>query len=537
MVLGITLSEKFYKQTTLPTFTSKESDKEEVRAPIPEKIGPYKIETLLAKGGISLLYLGIEPETKQVRVIKVLSPKYVNNREMMEHFLWEAKIIGMTNHPNIVKVFDYGPWEEGVYIAMEFIRGVSLRQFLMQQSFSLKRSLDIILQVAYALSHLHSHGVIHRDLKPENILIAEDGEVKVIDFGIAQLHEEGKPGKALPLIGTPSYMSPEQKEDPSHVSFSSDIYALGIITYELVLGKLSYGIINLSYLPAGLQKIVGKALSVSPKERYQNIVEFITDLTNYYKSPEIEKDRPGGDQILEMLETLQKEDQALSTFTPPNWSQVDIGIAKESRDAEFGLYLDFFKFANNTMAIVLIQTKSSWIASSLHVGVARGIIKSLMQPHLTNADKAFSPTAFATTLNNLMCSDYHIKEKFFMSVLKIIPMNDSLSFLSCGLSPLFHISQGTNSVRMITTENPLIGENPNATFIDSGDNWNDGDLLVFHSFPFKESLVHSLQRTISKNVLLSPMRLCKILLEDVKHDPFFDELRKPKLVLSLQRLG
>lgn len=529
------MAEKFYKQTTLPSFESKEK---EISIPIPEKIGKYKIETLLAKGGISLLYLGLEPDTKEIRVVKVLSPKYVNHPEMMEHFLWEAKIIGITNHPNIVKVFDYGEWEGGLYIAMEFIRGVSLRQFLMQQSFSLKRSLDIILQVAYALSHLHSHGVIHRDLKPENILIAEDGEAKVIDFGIAQLHEEGKqPSKTLPLIGTPSYMSPEQKEDPSHVSFASDIFSLGIITYELVLGKLSYGMINLSYLPSGLQRIIGKGLAVSVQERYQNIVEFITDLTNYYKSPEIEKDRPGGDQILEMLEILHREDQALSTFSPPLWPQVDIGIAKESRDEQMGLYLDFFKFANNTMAIVLIQTHSSKVASSLHVGVARGMIKSLMQPYIANAEKPFIPTVFSSMLNQLICSDQHIKEKFFLSIVKIIPMNDSLSFLSCGLSPLYHVAQGTNTVRMISSENPLIGADPNVTFVDSGDNWNDGDLLVLPSFPYLENLVRFLQKTISKNILLSPMRLCKVLMEEAKQDPSFEEIYHPKVVITLQRFG
>jgi len=288
--------EKFYKQSTLPSYEPKEG----TPPPLPEKIGPYKIETLLNRSGMSLLYLGLDPETKQPLAIKVLSPEYVNHPEMTDHFLWEAKIIQLTDHPNIVKLSDYGKWEEGVYIAMEFIRGVSLRQFLMQQSFSLKRCLDIILQIAYALSHLHSHGVVHRDLKPENILIAEDGEVKVVDFGIAQLHEEneGKPDFRHQIVGTPSYMSPEQKENPANASFASDIFSLGIITYELILGKLSYGMINLSLLPAGLQRIVGKALAVSMPERYQEILDFITDLTDYYKSPAIEKDRPGGDQVL-----------------------------------------------------------------------------------------------------------------------------------------------------------------------------------------------------------------------------------------------
>ena len=106
---------------------------------------------------------------------------------------------------------------------MEFIQGVSLKQFILQNSLSNKRSLEILLQVAYALLHLHTHGVIHRDLKPENILITEDGGVKVIDFGIAQLDQEDSSLTKITrggLIGTPSYMSPEQKKAPSKASYS-----------------------------------------------------------------------------------------------------------------------------------------------------------------------------------------------------------------------------------------------------------------------------------------------------------------------------
>ena len=103
---------------------------------------------------MSLLYMGIQPETRQMLAIKVLSPTFVTNPEMVAQFLKETKIIGMTNHPNIVKLYGEGQWEGGLYIAMEFIRGVSLRQFIEQQSLSMKRCIDIILQVAYALCHL-----------------------------------------------------------------------------------------------------------------------------------------------------------------------------------------------------------------------------------------------------------------------------------------------------------------------------------------------------------------------------------------------
>lgn len=520
---------KFYKQTTLPSFEEKEGE----IPPIPEKIGPYKIETLLAKGGMSLLYLGFDAKSKEPRVIKILSPEYMNHPEMIDHFLWEAKIISLTDHPNIVKLYEYGKWEEGLFIAMEFIRGISLRQFLMQQSFSLKRCLDIILQVAYALCHLHTHGVIHRDLKPENILIAEDGEVKVIDFGIAQLHEE--PRQTHRMIGTPSYMSPEQKENPANASFSSDIFALGVISYELVLGKLSYGMINISLLPAGLQRIVGKALAVSTAERYQDIVAFITDLTEYYKSPEIEQERPGTDQAIEQLEILQKAENNLSVFEKPKWPQFDIGIAKDRSPGQLGFYVDFFKFANNTMAIIEAHTNSYGLASAIHMASFRGMIKSMIAPHLTS-EIAFNPIDFTTKLNALVCAD-KMEETFHLNILKLIPYNDTLLYLSCGPSgPLFHIPQGKNIGRTISSENPLIGKETTSSFADTGDTLMDGDLLVFHNFPEKE-FQQPLFKTVEQNVLLSPTRLSDAVLKVAGGLEPYHHLRHSKVCLALMRLA
>ena len=113
---------------------------------------------------------------------------------MVKRFLAEAKIIAIADHPNIVRLHQSGRWEEGLYIAMEYVQGISLRQYLQKVPLSIKRALEIILEIAYALCHLHTHHVIHRDLKPENILITQEGKVKVIDFGIAQLLYSGKKG-------------------------------------------------------------------------------------------------------------------------------------------------------------------------------------------------------------------------------------------------------------------------------------------------------------------------------------------------------
>lgn len=256
-----------YKQTTLP-------GEEEREAPLPSSIGPYKIESLLDKGGMSYVYLALHPETGEQIVVKVMSQQCLARPEMGPRFLQEAKIIGIAHHPNIVKLYGQGTWEKGFYIAMEFIQGISLREWMRKRRFSQKESLALLLQVAYALCHLHTHGVIHRDLKPENILITEAGGVKVIDFGIAEWERTAIRERSK-TIGTPYYMSPEQKKHGAHASYTSDLYSLGVIAYELFLGKPSHGIIHLHLLPKPIRMLLEKLVEPDPKKRCQDIVDFI----------------------------------------------------------------------------------------------------------------------------------------------------------------------------------------------------------------------------------------------------------------------
>src|SRR4029079_1531407 len=148
-------------------------------------------------------------------------PEFLSNPEMLQRFFREASIIELADHPNIVKLYGQGQWEGGLYIAMEFIQGISLREYLTHNLISLKHALEIVMEISMALCHLHAHGVIHRDLKPENILVTETGGIKVIDFGIAQVLTEDKtdPRSQKRLIGTPIYMSPEQRNNPESTSY------------------------------------------------------------------------------------------------------------------------------------------------------------------------------------------------------------------------------------------------------------------------------------------------------------------------------
>ncbi|MBS0620229.1 MAG: protein kinase [Verrucomicrobia bacterium] len=523
----------FYKQTTMPDLITGEA------VPLlPSVVGPYKIEGFLSKGGMSLLYLGLDPETRRPLAIKVLSPSYVTHPEAVSRFMTEARVIGLTNHPNIVKLYGQGEWEGGLYIAMELIHGISLKQFIMQHSLSMRRALEIILQVAYALLHLHAHGVIHRDLKPENILINEEGEVKVIDFGIAQVHEEPSiPDDATRLIGTPNYMSPEQKQDPTSVTFSSDIYTLGIILYELFLGKLSYGVIQLTSLPKGVKKIAEKMLAISIKERYLDISDVIHDISQYLNSGELEREQTGSDQIKEIHETLQRANLTLSPLSVPNWPQVEIGISKTRGMQQLGLYYDFFRLPSNTYLIFLACTPTSTIESPISIATLKGMVRMHVHELATTFKAAFKPREFISKLNQILAEEGG-SGQFVCSLLYLDPLRDQLTYINCGLDSLLHVPDGQNRPRMLTSQNALVGASLASTFSETTDNWNSGDILILHTLtaPPKSSLDELLSDATADSLLLSAPRQAEGILKRASLSPLFNELPYPKALFSIQRI-
>lgn len=468
----------FYSQTTLPNLT-KDLPKDEV---LPKKIGPYPIDALLSKGGMSLLYLGAHPETHQPLVIKVLSPFFVKNEEMVDQFLKEAKIIALSDHPNIVKLYGQGEWEEGLYIAMEFIQGVSLKQFILQHSLSLKRSLEILLQVAYALLHLHTHGVIHRDLKPENILITEEGGVKVIDFGIAQLAQDGKEPLKISkggLIGTPSYMSPEQKKDPLHVSYAADIFALGVISYELIVGRLSFGKLHLSYLPTSLASIIQKAIAPDPKERYEDIVEYIHALSAELKTMRnLDSSSKEHKEVLAKLDELQKG-LLPEVFLAPN--DLEITYAKTKGDFDFDLYYEPFRLASGNYLFIVCKSSSSNVEAIAHLAILKGLLYGLLSPYMNNDKIPFPLLDWVVSLNTQI-RQLSQKPTFAFSALYFEERFARFSYLSCGFGPLIHFSEKAETSRLIPSQNPLLGSFPTLDAYESFDHWEEGDSLILHTF-------------------------------------------------------
>jgi len=501
------------KQNTLPAI------QRDLREPekIPKQIGPYKVEALLEKGGMSYLYLAIHPETQDPITIKVLFPEYLTNAEMVQRFIQEASIIALADHPNIVKLYGQGEWEEGLYIAMEFIQGISLRKYLRYNLISLKHALEIVMEISMALCHLHAHGVIHRDLKPENILITESSGVKVIDFGIAQmLTEESKNSKSeRRLIGTPIYMSPEQRHNPESTSYPSDIYSLGIITYELALGKLSHGQIHLSLMPKGLQKILAKALQPKVVDRYQDIVDFMMDISSYLYSNTFAKENKELDPLGELSESLRQAQHSLVPHEPPCWSQMDIGLSTYKSLGVSSLYYDFFVLPQNSYGIIIGEPSVKGSAGVVYTSVLRGMVRALSQ--LT-----YKPGEMATILNSLLIED-PMKQQFAFSYLVLMPTENCIRYISCGCGNLWYLPKGSDELEQVISKNPSLGLETHSPFSEVEHAWSEGDSLIFYtalnSQTASETILFTkelLEQSIHESKSTTPQRQADTILRKTK---------------------
>jgi serine/threonine-protein kinase len=252
--------------------------------------GRYQIVSELGKGAMGMVYQAHDPQIDRMIALKVLRQDRVVDHEFVRRFVAEARAIGRLSHPNIVTVFDVGEDHGTIYIAMEFLEGRSLDILIREQTFNPDKIVDVGIQVADALEYAHRQGIIHRDIKPGNIIITPQGHVKVTDFGIARI--EGSSGQQMTqmgeILGTPIYMPPEQVAGQP-VDGRSDIYALGVVLYELTTGKHPFTGDNLTTLfnaignetavapsklnpqiSSPLSRLIMKCLSKSPGERFQN---------------------------------------------------------------------------------------------------------------------------------------------------------------------------------------------------------------------------------------------------------------------------
>ena len=207
-----------------------------------ESLGPYTIVARIGQGGMADVYKALHTGLSVTRAIKVIRPEFVALDDFRARFQKEARAVAQLRHPNIVQVHDFGSHGDAYYMVMEFIEGRDLKKIIAAEGPQpIQRSLDIVLQVAGALEYAHGRGLIHRDIKPENIMMTPAGQPILTDFGIAKLIA---PGTQLTQtgfgIGTPSYMAPEQAQGLTDVGPAADIYALCVVLYELLTGRVPF---------------------------------------------------------------------------------------------------------------------------------------------------------------------------------------------------------------------------------------------------------------------------------------------------------
>ena len=201
------------------------------------KFGRYEILEEIGKGSMGVVYRAHDPQIDRIIALKVLRHDRVFSEDFVLRLFKEAKAIGRLSHPAIVTVYDVGEDKGTVYLAMEFLEGTSLDKIIDGKKFSLKEIVNVGIQVAEALDYAHDQGVVHRDIKPANIILTPAGRIKITDFGLARIDDPlaTRQTQAGEILGTPSYMAPEQVMSQP-VDGRSDLYSFGVILYELTTG-------------------------------------------------------------------------------------------------------------------------------------------------------------------------------------------------------------------------------------------------------------------------------------------------------------
>ena len=245
-----------------------------------------EIIELLGAGGMGAVYKVRQQGLDRIVALKILPEEFAHDVKFALRFTREARTLAKLNHPNIVSVFEFGKVEDTHYFLMEFVDGSTLRDVVRSGQLSPEHALAIVPHLCDALQFAHDKGVIHRDIKPENILIAKDGTVKIADFGLSRILENGNQSSMLTgthqVMGTPRYMAPEQLEGARGVDHRADIYSLGVVFYEMLTGELPMGRFATPsqkvQVDVRLDEVVLRTLEKEPQRRYQQASQIKSDV-------------------------------------------------------------------------------------------------------------------------------------------------------------------------------------------------------------------------------------------------------------------
>ena len=268
--------------------------------------GRYEIHELIGQGGMAYVYRAYDRIENRWVAIKILREELSDNSDFLRRFRNESKAIAVLSHPNIVKVYDVSFGDRIQYIVMEYVDGITLKQYIEQQGeIKWREALYFTVQILQALQHAHERGIIHRDIKPQNIMLLEDGSIKVMDFGIARFTQAETQTMTDKAIGSVHYIAPEQARG-GHINDKADIYSVGVMLYEMLTGQLpfvadnavSVAIMQMQAeptpptrinpsIPKGLEEITMHAMEKNPAQRFPSAADMLEDIERFRRNPEM----------------------------------------------------------------------------------------------------------------------------------------------------------------------------------------------------------------------------------------------------------
>ncbi len=271
--------------------------------------GRYEIIEIIGVGGMAVVYKAFDNIDHRIVAVKILKDEFLANEDFRRRFKNESKAIAVLSHPNIVKVFDVSYGNMIQYIVMEYVEGISLKEYIEQQGrVNPREAIYYVTQILRALQHAHDKGIVHRDIKPQNIMLISDGTIKVTDFGIARFSRSETRTMTDGAIGSVHYISPEQAKG-SLTDARTDLYSVGVMLYEMLTGTLpfqsdnavSVALMQLQNdpvkpreinpdIPVGLEQIIIRAMQKNQSDRYQSASEILRDIEEYKKNPNIKFD-------------------------------------------------------------------------------------------------------------------------------------------------------------------------------------------------------------------------------------------------------
>jgi len=266
--------------------------------------GRYEIHDLIGVGGMAYVYRAYDRVEDRWVAIKILKEEFSNNSDFLRRFRNESKAVAMLSHPNTVKVYDVSFGDQIQYIVMEYIDGITLKQYIEQEgAIRWNEAVHFTIQILMALELAHSKGIIHRDIKPQNIMLLHNGTIKVADFGIARFLQSETTTMTDKAIGSVHYIAPEQARG-DYITDKADIYSVGVMLYEMLTGKLPFEADNAvsvalmqlqakpvmprelnPSIPRGLEQITMRAMEKNPIDRFQSAGEMLDDLQQFRRNP------------------------------------------------------------------------------------------------------------------------------------------------------------------------------------------------------------------------------------------------------------